>query len=325
VTALPDTYQRTTEETTWRRYLRIEQAAFPAALASMIVIGAIFYPTFRTVDNLRNVITFASIPFIVAAGQTIVVLARGVDLSVGSMVALSGAVFAELYVHGYNFAISAVATLALGLFLGAAVNGVLITKLSVSFLIVTLGTFSVFRSQAQVILGGVSITVDNGTLDWLANGRIGPLPCIVIIAGLVFVGVLLLLRATTYGRAVYAVGANREAARLAGIPVDRVLIAAYGLCAGFAAFAGILIVGQLGSAQPTAGVGYELIAIASVLLGGTRFSGGYGGITNTLLGVLFFGILTNILLLAGVNSFWQGTASGLVLIAAVALDRSRRD
>jgi len=304
---------------------RFETFAFPFALATMLVIGAIFYPNFRTLDNFRNVLVFASIPLIVSLGQTMVVLGRGVDLSVGSMVGLSGAVFAWLFNNGQSFWVSAVAVLVAGAALGTSVNGMLITKGKVSFLIVTLGTFSIFRSIATVVLNGTSITVDSSTLDNTVNGQVGAVPNIIILAGAFYLGTLVLLRGTTYGRSLYAVGANPDAARLAGIPVDRVMLIAYGISALLAALAGILTVGQLGSAQATAGVGAELISIASVLLGGTRFSGGHGGVTGTLLGVLFLGVLINLLLIAGVNSFWQGTASGLVLIAAVAIDRGRRD
>jgi ribose transport system permease protein len=305
--------------------LRIQQFAFPLALLIMIVIGILLYPQFRTWSNVRNVLTFASIPMIVALGQTLVVLARGADLSVGSMMALSGAVLADLYVtHGYPFVVAFLACVGVGLALGA-LNGIVITKVRVSFIIVTLGTFAIFRSQADIILSGTSITVYHPTLDWFANGQLGSIPVLIVVAAALYLAMLFLLRGTTYGRSVYAVGANPDAARLTGIPVHRVLIIAYAVCAALAALGGVLIVGQLGSAQPTAGVGYELNSLAAVLLGGTRFSGGHGGVTGTLMGVLFLAVLTNLLLIGGVNSFWQGTASGLVLIAAVAVDRTRRD
>ena len=213
----------------------------------------------------------------------------------------------------------------MGIVVGALANGVIVTKLRVSFIIVTLGTFSIFRSLADVIINGTSISVYNPTLDWMANGEIGPIPVLIITAVLFYLIMLFVLRGTTFGRSVYAVGANPEAARLSGIPVHRIVIAGYAICGGLAAFAGILTVGQLGSSQPTAGVSAELNSLAAVLLGGTRFSGGHGGVTGTVMGVLFLGTLTNLLLIAGVNSFWQGTASGLVLITAVALDRTRRD
>jgi len=209
--------------------------------------------------------------------------------------------------------------------LGIVLHGIVVTKFKVSFLIVTLGTFAIFRSLANVILEGQSLTVENDTLNWLANGRVGPLPVLVLQAAIVYVVIFVVLRATTYGSAVYAVGANPNAAKVAGIPVDRVLIISFGVCSGLAAYAGIMTVAQIGSAQPTAGIGLELVAIGGVLVGGTKFSGGQGGATGTVVGVLFLAILANLLLLVGVNSFWIGTATGSVLILAVALDRSRSE
>jgi ribose transport system permease protein len=303
----------------------VGQAAFPIALALLIVVGFAAYPTFRTTDNFLNVLSFSSVLFIVALGQTLVVLGRGVDLSVGSMVGLSGAVFAVLLLHGWSWLLAAVAVVVLGLAFGLLVHGLLITKLRISFLIVTLGTFSILRSLSQVVLGGESKTVDAPALDTLANARLAGIPNLVLLAAVLYVLAVLLLRMTSYGRSLYAVGSNPESARLAGIPIARVIIVAYGICGLFAALAGLLTVGQIGSAQPTAGAGVELASIAAVLLGGTRFSGGFGSVTRTLFGVLFLGVLNNLLFIGGVSSFWQGTASGLVLIAAVAADRSRRD
>lgn len=304
---------------------RLGQIAFPLALVAMTVFGLIAYPTFRTVDGLLNVLSFSSILLIVALGQTLVVLGRGADLAVGSMAGLSGAIFATLQTAGWSVWTAAAAALLLGAVIGFAAHGLLITKVGISFLIVTLGTFSILRSQVQVLLNGQSVTVDAPLLDELANGRWLGVPNLVWMAAVIYLSVVLVLRTTGYGRALYAVGSNPMAARLAGLPVDRVIIISYVLCAVLASVAGLLIVGQLGSAQPTAGAGLELSSLAAVLLGGTRFSGGNGNATRTLFGVLFLGILNNLLFIAGVSSFWQGTASGAVLIAAVAVDRSRKE
>lgn len=303
----------------------MSKLAFPVALLILVVVGLIAYPTFRTTDSLLNILTFSSILFIVAVGETVVVIGRGVDLSVGSTVGLSGALFATLVAGGWSAPLAALAALALGFVIGTCVHGILITKIGISFLIVTLGTFSLFRSQAQVILDGQSVLVDVPVLTALANDRVFGVPYLVLLAAVVYVLAVLLLRCTGYGRALYAVGSNPDGARLIGLPVDMVLILAYGICGLLAAAAGLLAVGQLGSAQPTGGVGLELAALAAVLLGGTRFSGGFGNVTRTLFGVLFLAVVNNLLYVAGVSSFWQGTASGVVLVAAVALDRTRRD
>ena len=305
-----------------------ERYAFPAAVALLIAYGLVMLPQFRTIATIRNVLAFSSILFIIALGQTLVIISRGVDLSVGSMVGLSGAVFATFVSNGWDLGANApltgaVATILVAAAIGAGFHGVLITKARISFLIVTLGTFAILRSLVNVILDGRSITVDAELLTTVVNGRTRGVPNVVIIAAAAYAVTVFLLRLTGFGRALYAVGANPDAARIAGIPVDRVIIIAYGLSAAFAGVAGLLTVGQLGSAQVTAGAGSELTAIAAVLLGGTRFSGGYGSATHTLMGVLFLGFLHTILVQSGVSSFWQGTASGAMLIAAVAIDRSR--
>ena len=306
----------------------LQRFAFPAALAALVGYGLVALPQFRTVATTRNILAFSAILFIIALGQTLVVISRGVDLSVGSMAGLAGAVFATVVANEWRLGVGppvvgAFVALALAVVIGAGFHGLLITKARISFLIVTLGTFAILRSQVNVVLQGRSVTVGIDTLNTLVNGRTLGIPNVVIIAVLVYLAVVALLRSTVFGRALYAVGANPEAARIAGIAVDRVVITAYGLSAFLAAGAGILIVGQLGSAQVTAGAGMELTAIAAVLLGGTRFSGGYGSATHTLMGVLFLGVLNSVLTLSGVSSFWQGTASGLVLIAAVMIDRTR--
>ncbi len=304
----------------------ISSNAFPAAFVALVIIASIAYPHFRTLDNLRNILVFASIPLIVALGQTIVIIGRGIDLSVGSMMALSGAVFSVLFMNqGVPMGLAFLICVVLGAAVGGSFNGFIITKLRVYMLIVTLGSFAIFRSQANVVLHGVTITIYSDTLEWLVHGEIGPLPVVLSLAAVLCAIVWVVLRATTFGRMLYAVGSNPTAARLAGIPVDRVLIIAYGLCAALAAIAGVLAVGQLGSAQPTIGVGTELLSISAVILGGTRLSGGWGGAGGTLIGVLFLGTLTNVLVLTGASSYWQGTMSGLVLVVAVALDRTRRD
>lgn len=296
----------------------------PLALIGLVTFGVIMFPAFRQPTTLVNILMFSSILLIVAVGETFVVIGRGADLSVGSMVGLSGAVLAILVIDGWPPLLAALGALLLGVAIGVA-HGLLITKLKISFLIVTLGTFALLRSQVQVLLNGQSKSVSVPFLEFLANGRTGPIPNLVIVAVIVYIAATLILRCTGFGRALYAVGSSPEAARLAGIPVARVTIIAFALSALTAAFAGLLTVGTLGSAQTTAGTGMELAALSAVLLGGTRFSGGFGSATRTLFGVLFLGVLNSTLFAAGISSFWQGTASGLVLIAAVALDRTRKD
>lgn len=296
----------------------------PLALAAMIVFGMVMFSSFRAVNNLVDILAFSSVLLIAAIGETFVVIGRGADLSVGSMIGLSGAILAVLVLDGWPPVLAAITALVVGVAIGVT-HGLLITKLRISFMIVTLGSFGILRSQVQVVLGGQSKTVSVPFLEELASGRVEPIPNLVIVAVIVYLIATFVLRGTGFGRALYAVGSSPEAARLAGIPVARVTITAFAISAGAGAFAGLLTLGTLGSAQMTAGTGMEMSALSAVLLGGTRFSGGFGSATRTLFGVLFLGVLNSLLYAAGVSSFWQGTASGLVLIAAVALDRTRKD
>lgn len=308
------------------RYVRAHATdlVLPTALTALVIYGIAMFTAFRSPTTFVNILMFSSILLIVAVGQTFVVIGRGADLSVGSMVGLSGAVMAILIIGGWPPLIAAFGALLLGATIGAA-HGLLVTKLKISFLIVTLGTYSILRSQTQVLLHGQSKSVSVPFLETLANGRVGTIPNLVLVALVIYILATLVLRSTSFGRSLFAVGSSPEAARLAGIPVSRVTIIAFVISAVMAAFAGLLTVGTLGSAQITAGSGMELASLSAVLLGGTRFSGGFGSATRTLFGVLFLGVLNSVLLAAGISSFWQGTAAGLVLIAAVALDRTRKD
>jgi ribose/xylose/arabinose/galactoside ABC-type transport system permease subunit len=298
--------------------------AFPIALVVLLVGGSLAFPDFGTLTNFRIVLAFSVVPFIIATGQTFVIVGRGVDLSVGSMAGLAGGVFGVLTFHGQPGLLALAITLLMAAGYGL-VQGLLITKLKVSFFIVTLAGFSILRSQASVVLKGTSLTVNSPTIDWLSNGIVAGVPVIIIVAVVTFFASLIVMRATVFGRSLYATGSNPQAALLAGIRTDRITTIAYVISATLAGFAGVLLVGQLGSSQPSAGTGLELISIAAVLLGGTRFSGGHGGVGGTLLGIVFLQAMGNLLLIAGIDAFWLGTASGVVLILAVAIDRTRRD
>ena len=297
---------------------------FPIALVILLIGGAIAFPAFGTLQNFEILATFSVVPFVVALGETFVIVGRGVDLSVGSMAGLSGAIFAELSAKGQPGYEAMAITLIIASGYGL-LQGLIITKLKVSFFIVTLGGYAILRSQTSVILNGEGISINSPFVDTLANGKIGAVPIIIILAIAAFLISLVLLRATVYGRSLYATGSNPQAALLAGIRTDRITTSAYVVSAFAAGLSGVLLAGQLGAADPAAATGLELTVIAAVLIGGTRFSGGHGGVGLTLLGIIFLQSLSNLLLTAGVNSFWLGTASGIVLVIAVAIDRTRKD
>ncbi|GAA4101613.1 ABC transporter permease [Nocardioides kongjuensis] len=302
-----------------------QQGLFFAIVAAMFLLAMPFLPQLRSGPYLMvQLATYAAV-LVMALGQTFVVVQVGFDLSTGAMQGfVGGLVF--LFV-GWHLAdgLVIVLSLAAALGIGLLVHGLLIAKGKMNFFIVTLASFTILPSLLRVILDGSSKPVYSPALDSLANGSVLGIRTPVIIAAVVFGVLWVLLNRTVFGRNVYAVGSNREAARLAGVNVDRVTMACYGICALCAGIAGLLLLGALGAADPSAGLGNEFFALTAVLLGGTRFSGGQGTLLGTLLGLLFLVVLSNILLLSGMPQFWIGAVQGVVLLIAVGIDRARRD
>jgi len=276
--------------------------------------------TFLSVANLTNVARQVSINGILAVGVTFVLLTAGVDLSLGSVVALSGVACATFAHPGDH---SVIIPIAVGLLTGAAcglVNGVLVTRGGVAPFIVTLGMMTIARGLALIVSGGRPVANMSNELTALAGDFLGiPIPV------LFFAGVALaawfFLRHFRLGRHVYAVGGNEHAARAAGVPVERVKLFAYGLCGLLTGLAGVVLAARITTGQPNAGQAYELDAIAAVVIGGTSLAGGVGTITGTLLGVLLIGVINNGLDLMGVSSYYQAVIKGVIIVGAVWLDR----
>lgn len=279
---------------------------------------------FATLDNVVNIAETNAVTLILAVGLTFVLLTGGFDLSVGGVLALSGVVLADLVGRGVPALGAILLVVAGATLLGLATNGLLVARAGLSFFVVTIGTASIFRGIAQLRTGGQSVALyQNEFLVELGSGEVAGVPYTVLIAAVVFVVALLVARYTGYGRMVYAIGGNAEAARLAGMNVVAVRASVYALAAGTAGLAGVLLAGRLASASPSAGAGIELTVAAAVLLGGTSFMGGSGTLLGTLLGVIFLGVLSNGLTLSGISAFWQGVVSGIVLLLAVLVDRFR--
>ncbi len=292
-------------------------------LIVLCIIMAFLAPHFLTFRNVINVARQVSINAILAAGMTFVILTGGIDLSVGSALAVSGVVSVWLTTKsGLPPALAVLAGIAIGAVCGM-LNGVLISKFKLSPFIVTLGALTYLRGFAYVTTGAYPIISDSLGFGFLGQGSVGFLPWPVIIALLMFVLGYIVLKRTVFGRRIYAIGGNEQAARLSGINVDRTLIWVYtisGICAGIA---GIIFSARLLSAQPTGGDGYELDAIAAVILGGTSFTGGVGSIVGTAIGALIIGVLNNGLVLMDVPFFYQLIIKGAVIIVAILLDRIR--
>jgi ribose transport system permease protein len=292
------------------------------ALLLICAYLALTQPFFLGAANIFNVLSSNASLMLISIGMTFVILSAGFDLSVGSLLAASGLAFYLLLRAGAPEWLAVVATLAMGAAVGAFVNGVLIGRVGLNFFVVTLGTMSLITGLVQVITNGQTKTLaPTPVINAIGNGQVAgvPVPVLIMVVALVLAAAC--LRWTPIGRAIYAVGGNREAARLAGINVTAVLILVYGVSGFFAALAGLVDTGRLLAATPTVGSTIALSSAAAVLLGGTSFFGGIGGVAGTVVGVLLIGVLQNGLGLMGVSAFWQGVVTGLVLIAAVLLDR----
>ncbi|MGS0728280.1 ribose ABC transporter permease, partial [Shewanella sp. 0m-11] len=282
----------------------IEQKSL-IALFSLIFVVSLLSPNFLTVDNLLNILRQTSVNAIIAVGMTIVILTAGIDLSVGSVLALSGAIVATLIGMDVPVMVALPVALIAGAALGA-ISGIIVAKGKVQAFIATLVTMTLLRGVTMVYTDGrpvpTGFTDTADSFTWLGTGYVLGIPVPVWLMAVVFAGAWYLLNHTRFGRYIYAVGGNESAARLSGIAVDKVKIAAYAICGSMAALAGIIVTARLSSAQPTAGMGYELDAIAAVVLGGTSLMGGKGRIMGTLIGALIIGFLNNALNLLDVSS-----------------------
>ena len=293
---------------------------------ALVVISATLsfaIPNFLTVSNLINVVRQISINGILAVGVTFVLLTGGVDLSLGSLAALTGVV-AACAAHPGQYPV--VVPLALGVLAGAACgagNGFVITKGKVAPFIVTLGMMTVARGLALVVSGGRPVSDLSSSFTRLGGDAVGvPIPAIIL--AVITLLSLLLLRNMRLGRYIYAVGGNETATRMSGINVNAVKMFAYSVCGGLAGVAGVVLAARITTGQPNTGVGYELDAIAAVVIGGTSLSGGVGGVGGTILGALLIGVINNGLDLLNVTSYYQAIVKGVIIVGAVWLDSKRK-
>ena len=293
-------------------------------LIFIIIILSFLSDSFLTVDNILNLLRQISINALIAFGMTFVILTAGIDLSVGSLLALGSALTAGMVSSGMDPMLAIFLGLIIGLLLGG-LNGVIITKGKVAPFIATLATMTIFRGATLVYTDGKPVTglSDSMVFTMMGKGYFFWIPIPVIIMLVVFLILYFVLNNTVFGRRVYAVGGNEEAATLSGVKSDRIKIMVYALTGMLAVLAGIILTSRLNSAQPTAGTMYELDAIAAVVIGGTSLMGGRGRITGTLIGALIIGVISNGLNLLNVSSFYQQIVKGAVILFAVMLDRSK--
>jgi len=294
------------------------------ALLFFVAVFAILSPRFLTFDNFINVSRQISANVIIGCGLTFVIITAGIDLSVGSLVAVAGVLLAGLMWNYYlPWPIAILITLVVLAGFGL-LNGLAVAKQGLNPLIVTLAMMTAARGVALSYSGGEPIFIEDPVILALGNGYVGPIPVPVIIAIVVMIIAHIVLTRTKLGRYVYAVGGNEEAARISGIGVDRIKMFVYILSAVCSAIAGIIVAGRLYSGNPTAGQGTELDVIAAVVIGGTSLFGGVGSIGGTLLGAFIVGIISNGLTILNVPFYYQLMAKGLVIYVAILIDKYTR-
>jgi len=291
-------------------------------LVLIVAIFGVVAPNFFTDSNLLNIARQASINIVLAAGMTFIILTGGIDLSVGSMLGATAVVAMVTSLHPALSALSIPLALLAGMGMGLF-NGILVAYAGLPPFIVTLGTYTALRGAAYLMADGTTVINSSINFEWIGNSYLGPVPWLIIIALAVIAICWFILRRTTLGVHIYAVGGNMQAARLTGIKVSFVLLFVYAASGLLSGLGGLMSASRLYSANGNLGMGYELDAIAAVILGGTSFVGGIGTITGTLVGALIIATLNNGMTLMGVSYFWQLVIKGAVIIIAVLIDKYR--
>ena len=304
------------------QYLQ-DYGSFIALIFLVIIIGAIS-PDFRTVNNFLSLLRQSAINGLIAFGMTCVILTGGIDLSVGSVLALTSIICAHTIKIGLPAPLSMLIALIFGIILGT-ISGLMVTKSRLQPFIATLITMTGYRGLTMILSGGkpISRLGNNLLLNQIGKGSFLGIPIPEWILIIFFTIFLFVLKKTVLGRQIYATGSNAKAAELAGININNIKLIVYAVSGFMASLSGLILVSRLGSAQPTLGSGYELDAIAAVALGGTSMTGGRGKITGTLIGILIIAVLNNGLNIIGVSSYYQDVVKALVIFLAVISDRNR--
>jgi ribose transport system permease protein len=308
---------------TWFRDLGGLGIGLLAALTVEVVFFSAKSPYFLASDNFDNIGRAVSIIGVVAVGETIVIIAGGFDLSVGSTMAAAGMLSAYMVTHGVGVAFAFAAAILMGLGIGVA-NGAIVSYARINPLIATLATLSIVRGSGFVISSGDDIVVNNPSYLAIGTGSILGIPTIVVIMLVAFAIFGLVMPRSRFGRYSYAIGSNARAAKLAGVPVARWRLSFYATCGALAAVGGLVTVARTGVGEPSANLGAELDVITAVILGGTSLSGGRGRLAGTLLGLLLIGTLNNGLVLLSVEAYWQQVVKGVILLVAVFYDEIRK-
>lgn len=318
--------EQTTTSPTWQDRLKSMGERLAPLLFLLLISGFLSATTesFLTTQNILTILLQISVIGIVAVGQTMVMITAGIDLSVGSVVGLSGVVASLLMASlGWPVPVAVLGGVGAGVVAGG-VNGLLVTGLKIPPFIATLGMMSIARGAALLLSGGVAVHGAPPGFDWLGNGTVLGIPVPVVILALVVAGVGVVLNKTTLGRHAFAIGSNEETARMSGVNVSKELVKVYTLCAGLAGLGGVILASRTTIGSPTAGQMYELDAIAACVIGGTSLFGGVGSVSGAVIGAGLMGLIRNGSNLLGVSSFWQRIVIGVIICIAVAWDQYRR-
>lgn len=301
----------------------IEKYKSLIGLVILCIIITFVTPNFLTFSNITNVFTQVSVNAIIAVGMTFVILTGGIDLSVGSTLAISGALGASIIKSTGSITLAIIVAAVVGTFIGI-INGLLIAKGKLQAFIATLATMTIFRGVTLVFTDGTPISKLPEAFMKIGNAKLGFIPIPVLITIVIAIIAIYVLTQTRFGRYLYALGGNEESAKLSGINTDKIKVMTYAISGFMAAVAGVIITSRIGSASPNAGTGFELDAIAAVVIGGTSLAGGEGKVTGTIIGALIIGVLNNGLNLMNVSPFYQSIVKGLVILLAVLLDKKSR-
>lgn len=301
-----------------RRYI-LTKYGMVIILLLMIIIMTLIKPAFINSKNLVNIFKQVAVIGILAYGVTLIIISDGIDLSSGSVVALVGVVVANFAAPGKNIFIAILIGLLIGALCGA-INGTILSFTGIPPFIATLGMMTIARGAALLYTNGRPISNIDENLLVLGTGKWGPVPIAVIIFLLAGLLSHFILRKSAFGKSIYAIGGNEQAAVVCGLNVKKIKILIYTYAGIMSALGGIVLTARVSSGNPTAGVSYELDAIASAVIGGTSLSGGVGYISGTIIGALIIGTLNNGLTLIGVSPYWQQVVKGLIIMGAVILD-----
>lgn len=292
-------------------------------LLLLCIIISVITPRFLTFTNITNVLTQVSVNAIIAIGMTFVILTGGIDLSVGSILAITGAIGAAIAKSGANVFTAVIASLAIGGLIGLF-NGLVVSKGKIQAFIVTLAGMTIFRGVTYVYTNGTPVSGLDTSFTFLGNQKLIGIPLPVFFMIIMFIIAWYILSETRYGRYVYSLGGNEDSTRLSGINTSKIKTIVYVISGVTAALSGIIVTSRIGSASPNAGVGFELDAIAAVVLGGTSLSGGEGTVIGTIIGAMIIGVLNNGLNLMNVSPFYQSIVKGVVILLAVLIDKKNK-